>query len=66
MFLQQLLVVSDVYTDPPAFMLSPENAIQITKELVKGESQVANANNGALAALDIIEEELRSGKMKLP
>ena len=64
--LQQLLVASDVYTDPQALILSPENVIRISKELVKGESYVANAKNGALAALDIIEEALKSGKMKLP
>jgi len=63
--LQQLLVSSDVYTDPQALILSPENVIRISRELVKGDSYVANAKNGALAALDIIEEALRSGKMKL-
>jgi len=60
------LVASDVYTDPQAFTLSPEDVIRISKELVKGESHIANAKNGSLAALEIIEEELRSGKMKLP
>ncbi len=64
--LQQLLVASDVYTDPQALILSPENVIRISKELLKGDSYVANARNGALAALDIIEEALASGKMKLP
>jgi methanol--5-hydroxybenzimidazolylcobamide Co-methyltransferase len=63
--LQQLLVASDVYTDPQALILSPENVIRISKELVKGDSYVANARNGAIAALDIIEEALSSGKMKL-
>ena len=63
--LQQLLVASDVYTDPQALILSPENVIRISKELIKGDSYVANARNGALAALDIIEEALASGKMKL-
>jgi methanol--5-hydroxybenzimidazolylcobamide Co-methyltransferase len=64
--LQQLLVASDVYTDPQALILSPENVIRISGELVKGESYVANARNGALAALDIIDEALKSGKMRLP
>ena len=64
--LQQLLVASDVYTDPQALILSPENVIRISRELVKGDSYVANAKNGALAALDIIEEALHSGKMHLP
>jgi methanol--5-hydroxybenzimidazolylcobamide Co-methyltransferase len=63
--LQQLLVASDVYTDPQALILSPENVIRISRELVKGESYVANARNGAIAALDIIEEALKSGKMRL-
>lgn len=56
---------SDVYTDPQALILSPENVIRISRELVKGDSYVANAKNGALAALDIIEEAIASGKMKL-
>lgn len=63
--LQQLLVSSDVYTDPQALILSPVNVIRISKELVKGDSYVANAKNGALAALDIIDEALLSGKMRL-
>jgi len=63
--LQQLLVGSDVYTDPQALILSPENVIRISKELIKGDSYVANARNGALTALDIIEEAHRSGQLKL-
>jgi methanol--5-hydroxybenzimidazolylcobamide Co-methyltransferase len=63
--LQQLLVSSDVYTDPQALVLSPENVIRISRELIKGDSYVANAKNGALMALEIIEEALASGKMKL-
>ncbi len=39
--------------------------IRISKELVKGDSYVANAKNGALVTLDIIEEAIQSGKMKL-
>jgi methanol--5-hydroxybenzimidazolylcobamide Co-methyltransferase len=64
--LQQLLVASDIYTDPQALILSPENVIRISKELVKGESYVENAKNGALETINIIEEALLSGKMKLP
>lgn len=63
--LQQLFVGSDAYTDPQALILSPENVIRISRELVKGESYVANARNGALAALDIIEEASRSGRLRL-
>jgi methanol---5-hydroxybenzimidazolylcobamide Co-methyltransferase len=64
--LQELMISSDVYTDPQALILSPENVIRISRELIKGESYVVNAKNGALAALDIIEGALQSGKMQLP
>jgi methanol--5-hydroxybenzimidazolylcobamide Co-methyltransferase len=63
--LQQLLVSSDIYTDPQALVLAPKNVIRISKELIKGDSYVANAKNGALVTLDIIEEALFSGKLKL-
>jgi len=63
--LQSLLISSDIYTDPQALILAPENVIRISKELIKGDTYVANARNGALAALDIIEEAWKSGKMRL-
>jgi methanol--5-hydroxybenzimidazolylcobamide Co-methyltransferase len=64
--LQHLMVASDVYTDPQALILSPENIIRISNGLIMGESYVANSRNGALVALDIIEETVKDGKMKLP
>jgi methanol--5-hydroxybenzimidazolylcobamide Co-methyltransferase len=64
--LQKLFVDSDAYTDPQALILAPENVIAISKELVRGDSYVANARNGALKALDIIEQALASGQMTLP
>ena len=63
--LQQLLVSSDIYTDPQALILAPENVIRISRELVKGDSYVANAKNGALVTIDIIEEAVAMGKLKL-
>jgi methanol--5-hydroxybenzimidazolylcobamide Co-methyltransferase len=63
--LQQLLVSSDIYTDPQALILAPENVISISKALITGDSYVANARNGALAALHIIEEAYSAGKMQL-
>ena len=64
--LQQLLVASDIYTDPQALILAPENVIRISKALIKGDSYVANAKYGALEAINIIEEALASGLMILP
>jgi methanol--5-hydroxybenzimidazolylcobamide Co-methyltransferase len=63
--LQGLMVSSDIYTDPQALVLAPENVIRISEELVKGDSYVANARNGALKALDLMEDALQSGKLKL-
>jgi methanol---5-hydroxybenzimidazolylcobamide Co-methyltransferase len=63
---QQLMVSSDEYTDPQALILAPENVISISLELIKGDSYVANARNGALAALGLIEEAVASGQMQLP
>ena len=40
--------------------------ISNAKELIKGNSYVENAKNGALKALDIIEEAIASGKMSMP
>ena len=63
--LQQLLVSSDIYTDPQALILAPENVIRISRDLVKGDSYVANARNGALVTIDIIEEAIALGRLKL-
>lgn len=63
--LQQLLVSSDIYTDPQALILAPENVIRISRELIKGDTYVANAKNGALVTIDIIEEAVATGKLKL-
>ena len=64
--LQKLFVDSDLYLDPQALILAPQNVIEISRELVRGESYVENAKNGALKALDIIENAVQSGLMKLP
>lgn len=62
---QHLMVASDIYTDPQALVLAPSNVIEISKALITGGSYVANARNGALKALEIIERADQSGKMIL-
>jgi methanol--5-hydroxybenzimidazolylcobamide Co-methyltransferase len=62
---QNLMVDSDVYLDPQALILSPENVIEISKSLIQGNSYVENAKNGALKALEIIERDYNSGKLEL-
>ena len=64
--LQQLFVESDVYTDPQALVLDPANVIRISSALIRGDSYVANARNGALEFIEILEETLATGQMTLP
>jgi methanol--5-hydroxybenzimidazolylcobamide Co-methyltransferase len=64
--LQHLMVASDIYTDPQALILAPENIIRISKVMVKDDSYVANAKYGALEAWDMMEEAISSGQMTLP
>jgi methanol--5-hydroxybenzimidazolylcobamide Co-methyltransferase len=63
--LQHLLVASDIYTDPQALILAPENVIRISNVMVRDDSYVANARDGALEALNIMEEAIRSGQMTI-
>ncbi|MDR2424635.1 MAG: hypothetical protein LBD59_07930 [Prevotellaceae bacterium] len=63
--LQSLLVASDIYTDPQALVLAPENVIRISASMVAQQTHVAAARNGALVALDIMEEAIASGQMKI-
>ena len=63
---QQLLVNSDVYTDPQALVLSPENVIRISGGIGKRRKLYCPMQKtGALETLNIIEEALASGQMKL-
>lgn len=64
--LQDLFVRSDEMLDPQAFILSPENVIKISEALVRGDSYVENAKNGALKAIDLIEDAINAGTLKVP
>lgn len=62
--LQRLLVESDIHLDPQAFVLAPENVIRISREIVRGESRVDATRRGCLAALALIEEAQREGRLE--
>lgn len=66
LLLQKCFIESDKYTDPQALILDPFNVIEISEELIKGDSYIQNAKNGALKALQIIEDSIVTGRMKLP
>jgi methanol--5-hydroxybenzimidazolylcobamide Co-methyltransferase len=63
--LQRLMVNSDIFHDPQAFVLAPEMVIQIAGEIVKGENYIDAAVRGALKGLSLIEDSVNSGKLKL-
>jgi methanol--5-hydroxybenzimidazolylcobamide Co-methyltransferase len=63
--LQKLLSDSDCLLDPQALILSPENVIAISKEIVSGENYIDAAVRAAQKALDIIEEAILSGQLKV-
>ena len=62
--LQRYMVQSDMYLDPQAFILAPENAISISSEIVKGRNHLDAAIKGALKGLSLIEEAILEGRLK--
>jgi len=63
--LQRLMVNSDIFHDPQAFVLAPEMVIQIAGEIVKGENYIDDAVRGTLKGLNLSEDSVNSGKLKL-
>ena len=61
--LQRMLVNSDIRFDPQALVLSPENVIEISKEIVKGENYIDATKKGCLKGIEIIEEAIDNGKL---
>jgi methanol--5-hydroxybenzimidazolylcobamide Co-methyltransferase len=61
--LQKLLVKSDYFYDPQAFILAPENVISISKEMVKGKNYVDATRKGCLKALALIEEAIKTKQL---
>jgi methanol--5-hydroxybenzimidazolylcobamide Co-methyltransferase len=61
--LQKLFVNSDTYYDPQAFILSPDNIIDISKEIVAGQNYIEAAKRGCLKGIQLIEEAIKEGKL---
>jgi methanol--5-hydroxybenzimidazolylcobamide Co-methyltransferase len=57
------MVQSDIFYDPQAFVLAPENVIKISREIVKGENYIDATKRGCLKALDLISESQKSGNL---
>jgi methanol---5-hydroxybenzimidazolylcobamide Co-methyltransferase len=63
LLLQKLMVQSDIFFDPQAFVLAPENVIKISREIVKGENYIDATKRGCLKALELISESQKSGEL---
>jgi methanol--5-hydroxybenzimidazolylcobamide Co-methyltransferase len=60
---QKLLVNSDIYYDPQAFIVAPENVISISNEIVKGNNYIDATKRGCLFALDLIDNAICNGSL---
>jgi len=61
--LQKLFVNSDLYYDPQAFILAPENVIEISKEIVKGKNYIDGSKRGCLRGLELITDAMEEGRL---
>ena len=64
LLLRDMLVESDIHYDPQALILSPENVIAISKEIVKGNNYIEASLLGCNKGLDIIEEAIENKSLK--
>jgi methanol--5-hydroxybenzimidazolylcobamide Co-methyltransferase len=62
--LKSLYVDSDIYHDPQAFVLAPENVVEIAKEIVAGRTYLESTVNGCKKAISMIETAMAEGRLK--
>lgn len=61
--LQKMLINSDIFYDPQAFILAPDSVIAVSKEIVKGTNYVDAAKRGCLKGLELISEAIKNGSL---
>jgi methanol---5-hydroxybenzimidazolylcobamide Co-methyltransferase len=64
LMLQRLLVNSDRCYDPQALILAPDNVIEISKEIVRGENYIDATKRGCLKGIELIENAIASGILR--
>ncbi|HEX9971986.1 MAG TPA: methyltransferase MtaB domain-containing protein, partial [bacterium] len=60
---QDLLIESDIHYDPQAFILAPENVIDISKEIVAGKNYLDAAKRASLRGLELIETAIKNDSL---
>lgn len=64
--LQNLMVESDIHTDPQALVLAPDIVIEVSREIVSGRDYLEATVKGALKALEIIGAAVKEGSLLVP
>jgi hypothetical protein len=57
-------VNSDRCYDPQALILAPDNVIEISKEIVRGENYIDATKRGCLKGIELIENAIASGILR--
>jgi methanol--5-hydroxybenzimidazolylcobamide Co-methyltransferase len=63
--LQRWLVKSDIHLDPQALILAPHSAIEIGEAIVEAPNHYRAGVGAGLAAIDLISDAYRAGRLKL-
>ena len=63
--LQRLMINSDLYHNPQAFILAPAVVLPVAEEILKGDNYVDATVKGALKGLALIQEAVDAGNLKL-
>jgi methanol--5-hydroxybenzimidazolylcobamide Co-methyltransferase len=64
-FMRDLLVESDCYLDPQAYMLKPDVVFEISKEIVKTQDPFSRTLNTARISLDILQRAVDQKELTL-
>ena len=62
---KNMMIESDIHTDPQALILDPANVITISQAIVSGGNYVEAAILGSLKGLEIIENHVKDGSLYL-
>lgn len=64
-WMRDLLIESDCYLDPQAYVLKPENVFKIAEEIVKTQDPFLRTLNTGRQTLEIIQQGVNKGELSL-
>ena len=64
--LRDWMVESDCYTDPQAYILRPDIALEMSREIIKETSAYARTRKAAQVATSVLKKAIDNGFIKLP